>query len=41
MAQFRPAGFSDEDSDSDDYGFYEKPVIYIIALHFDFLLFIK
>ncbi|XP_004927861.1 ankyrin repeat, SAM and basic leucine zipper domain-containing protein 1 [Bombyx mori] len=26
MAQFRPAGFSDEDSDSDDYGFYEKPV---------------
>ncbi|XP_060800626.1 ankyrin repeat, SAM and basic leucine zipper domain-containing protein 1 [Amyelois transitella] len=25
MAQFRPAGFSDEDSDSDDYGFYEKP----------------
>lgn len=26
MAQFRPAGLSDEDSDSDDYGFYEKPV---------------
>ncbi|XP_059060134.1 ankyrin repeat, SAM and basic leucine zipper domain-containing protein 1 [Achroia grisella] len=25
MAQFRPAGLSDEDSDSDDYGFYEKP----------------
>ncbi|XP_075972415.1 ankyrin repeat, SAM and basic leucine zipper domain-containing protein 1 [Anticarsia gemmatalis] len=26
MAQFRPAGLSDDDSDSDDYGFYEKPV---------------
>ncbi|XP_028167772.1 ankyrin repeat, SAM and basic leucine zipper domain-containing protein 1 [Ostrinia furnacalis] len=25
MANFRPAGLSDEDSDSDDYGFYEKP----------------
>ncbi|CAK1578368.1 unnamed protein product [Parnassius mnemosyne] len=25
MAQFRPAGFSDDDSDSDDYGFFEKP----------------
>nr|XP_053600342.1 ankyrin repeat, SAM and basic leucine zipper domain-containing protein 1 isoform X2 [Plodia interpunctella] len=25
MAQFRPAGLSDDDSDSDDYGFYEKP----------------
>ncbi|KAM3968287.1 ankyrin repeat, SAM and basic leucine zipper domain-containing protein 1 [Aphomia sociella] len=25
MAQFRPAGLSDEDSDSDDYGFYDKP----------------
>lgn len=28
MANFRPAGASDEDSDSDDYGFYEKPVSY-------------
>ncbi|XP_037297382.1 ankyrin repeat, SAM and basic leucine zipper domain-containing protein 1 [Manduca sexta] len=26
MAQFRPAGLSDEDTDSDDYGFYEKPI---------------
>ncbi|XP_045534149.1 ankyrin repeat, SAM and basic leucine zipper domain-containing protein 1 [Papilio machaon] len=26
MAQFRPAGFSDEDTDSDDYGFFEKPI---------------
>lgn len=26
MSTFRPAGFSDDDSDSDDYGFYEKPV---------------
>ncbi|CAG9791981.1 unnamed protein product [Diatraea saccharalis] len=26
MAQFRPAGLSDEETDSDDYGFYEKPV---------------
>ncbi|XP_073964668.1 uncharacterized protein [Choristoneura fumiferana] len=25
MSTFRPAGFSDDDSDSDDYGFYEKP----------------
>ncbi|XP_052751742.1 ankyrin repeat, SAM and basic leucine zipper domain-containing protein 1 [Galleria mellonella] len=25
MAQFRPAGLSDEDTDNDDYGFYEKP----------------
>lgn len=28
MSNIRPAGFSDSDSDSDDYGFYEKPVIY-------------
>ncbi|XP_068627914.1 ankyrin repeat, SAM and basic leucine zipper domain-containing protein 1-like [Battus philenor] len=26
MAQFRPAGFSDDETDSDDYGFFEKPV---------------
>lgn len=26
MAQFRPAGLSDEDSESDDYGYNMKPV---------------
>lgn len=26
MSQFRPAGFSDEDSESDDYGYNVKPV---------------
>ncbi|RVE45989.1 hypothetical protein evm_009392 [Chilo suppressalis] len=26
MAIYRPAGLSDDDTDSDDYGFYEKPV---------------
>ncbi|CAH2063245.1 unnamed protein product, partial [Iphiclides podalirius] len=25
MAHFRPAGFSDDDTDSDDYGFFDKP----------------
>lgn len=29
MANYRPAGFSDEDTDSDDYGFFEKPVSFM------------
>lgn len=27
MANFRPAGLSDDDTDSDDYGFFEKMVM--------------
>lgn len=27
MANFRPAGLSDDDTDSDDYGFFEKLVL--------------
>lgn len=30
MAQFRPAGISDDEYDSDDCGFFENPVMLFI-----------